>query len=67
MLDFQAKKLEEEIRPLQASQHELISVRDTLATEKGTLLAEVQRWRSRTNQLIDQCNKTDPEEHKRLM
>lgn len=28
---------------------------------------EVQRWNTRTNQLIEQYNKVDPEEYKKLL
>ena len=59
--------MEEEITPMQAAQRELVSERDALTAEKVALTAEVQRWRTRTNHLIEQCNKTDPEEHKRLL
>lgn len=64
---MQLTKLEETIRPLQGQIRELQSQRDALATDKTSVLGEVQRWKNRTNQLIEQSHKTDPEEHKRLM
>ncbi|KAH3695436.1 hypothetical protein DPMN_082895, partial [Dreissena polymorpha] len=60
-------KLEEIIRPLQADIRDLQSQRDALTTDKMSLNAEMERWKARTNQLIEQSHKTDPEEHKRLM
>lgn len=64
---LQLTKLEETIRPLQGQIRELQSQRDALATDKTSILGEVDRWKNRTNQLIEQSHKTDPEEHKRLM
>lgn len=66
-ISLQSKKLEEDINPLQAANRELVAERDALTTEKTALLGEVDRWRARTNHLIEQCNKTDPEEYKRLL
>lgn len=40
---------------------------DTLAAEKNALKTEVDRWKARTSHLIEQSNKSDPEEKKRLM
>ena len=64
---FQLKKLEEDIKPLQNEMREIESERDALRVEKKTVLAESERWKLRTNQLIEQAHKTDPEEHKKLM
>ena len=64
---LQNKKLEDEITPLQTCQREIKAECDALATERTALTAEVERWRARTNHLIEQCNKTDPEEHKLLL
>merc|ERR1719483_887871 len=60
-------QLETDIEPLQAKLRDLESTRDTLTVEKNTLQDEVNRWKNRTTNLIDQSHKTDPEEQKRLM
>ena len=64
---LQLKKLEEDIKPLQSEMREIESERDALRAEKKTILAESERWKLRTNQLIEQAHKTDPEEHKKLV
>ena len=64
---LQLKKLEEDIKPLQSEIRELQTQRDALTADKKTILAEAERWKVRTNQLIEQSHKTDPEEHKKLM
>lgn len=64
---FQLAKLEETIRPLQSEIRDLQSQRDALASDKKAIMGEADRWRNRTNQLIEQSHKTDPEEHKRLV
>ncbi|XP_052775789.1 nucleoprotein TPR-like isoform X2 [Mya arenaria] len=60
-------KLEETIRPLQSDMRDMQAQRDALAVEKKSLTAEMDRWKNRTNQLIEQSHKTDPEEHKKLL
>jgi len=61
------KILEEKIQPLQSDVRELQSQKDGLETDKNSVMAEMERWKTRTNHLIEQAHKTDPEEHKRLM
>ena len=63
----QLGKLEETIRPLQSDIRDLQSQRDALATDKKSLTVEMERWKTRTNQLIEQSHKTDPEERKRIL
>ncbi len=41
--------------------------KDSLLAEKAALRNEVERWNKRTSQLIEQYNKIDPEEYKRLL
>ncbi|KAL4235843.1 hypothetical protein ACF0H5_004232 [Mactra antiquata] len=60
-------KLEETIQPLQAEVRDLQSQKDALMIDKKSITSEVERWRNRTNQLIEQSHKTDPEELKRLI
>ena len=41
--------------------------KNALVAEKTALRSEVQRWNTRTNQLIEQYNEVDPEDYKRLL
>ncbi|BFY99561.1 hypothetical protein BsWGS_02600 [Bradybaena similaris] len=66
-LESKIRKLESEIEPLQKGFRELESQKDTLTVERNVLQEEVNRWKNRTSNLIEQSNKTDPEEHKRLI
>ncbi|XP_055956661.1 nucleoprotein TPR isoform X2 [Patella vulgata] len=66
-LEAKVKKMEDNINPLQATIRNLETQKGLLAGEKQALESEVTRWKSRTNQLIEKCNKTDPEEQKKLM
>ena len=62
----QVCKLEADIEPLQEQNRSLTAERDALSTDKISLTIEVTRWKQRTNHLIEQCNRADPEEQKRL-
>ena len=53
--------------PLKQEITELESQIDCLVSEKKLLQEEVDRWKTRTNQLIEQSKKIDPEDMKRLM
>lgn len=64
---LQLNTLEEKIQPLQAEVRELQSQKEALEVDKKSIMAELERWKTRTNQLIEQSHKTDPEEHKRLV
>lgn len=64
---IQVKKLEDDIQPLQSNIRELNGQKDTLTIEKNNLTGEVERWKARTSRLIEQCNKSDPEEHRRIV
>ncbi|XP_028412966.1 nucleoprotein TPR-like isoform X2 [Dendronephthya gigantea] len=65
--EAQAKRLESDINPLKQSIKNLTAQKDMLVGEKTGLRSEIQRWRSRVNQLIEQCkNQIDPEEMKKL-
>jgi FtsZ-binding cell division protein ZapB len=61
------KKLEGDINPMMQTVRDRQVTIDTLAAEKNALKNEVDRWRSRTNHLIEQANRSDPEEKKKLM
>ena len=63
---FQVEKLQGEIRPMQSRLGDLVKEQEALQTEKAGLEAELARWKARTTRLIEQCNKADPEEIKRL-
>jgi len=60
-------QLEEELNPLRETRNYLQSQYEVLEVERNSLQAEVQRWKARTNHLIEQCNKSDPEEFKRML
>lgn len=63
---FQNKSIESELEPLHMKARDLEAQREALTTEKTALEMEVARWKMRTTHLIEQCNKADPEEIKRL-
>lgn len=64
---FQVQQLEKDIVPIQGQNRELSAKLDTITAERNALTAEVNKWKLRTNHLIEQCNKVDPDEHKKLM
>ena len=66
-LEEKALESEKQIQSLQETQHSLIAQKDSLLAEKVALKNEVERWNARTNQLIEQYNKIDPEEYKKLV
>ena len=49
------------------TQRQLSAQKDSLLAEKAALRNEVERWNKRTSQLIEQYNKIDPEEYKKLL
>lgn len=55
------------IQALRDAQQSLSSQKDALLVEKVALKKEVDRWNQRTNQLIEQYNKIDPEEYRQLV
>lgn len=61
------RKLEADISPLQAQLRELTAQKEAVELEKDSLAGEVERWKSRTHHLVEQSNKTDPEEHRKLV
>ena len=67
LLKEKHKKDEQQIQSLLESQRLLTSQKDSLLAEKVALKHEVERWNTRTNQLIEQYNKIDPEEYKQLV
>ena len=66
-LEEKALDNEKLIQSLQETQHSLTAQKDSLLAEKVALKNEVERWNARTNQLIEQYNKIDPEEYKELV
>ncbi|XP_064604367.1 nucleoprotein TPR-like [Liolophura sinensis] len=66
-LEVKTKTMEDQIAPLQKANRELQAQCDALVAEKSILQGEVDRWKNRTNHLIEQCNKADPEEQNRLL
>ncbi|XP_041357517.1 nucleoprotein TPR-like [Gigantopelta aegis] len=65
--ETKVKKLEADIALYQTTIRTLQAQRDTLVSEKSSLMNEVDRWKLRTNHLIEQSHKADPEEHKRVL
>ena len=53
--------------PLRETCEDMTNQRDSLTKELEILRTEADRWKTRTNHLIEQCNKFDPEEHKKTM
>ena len=64
---FQVSTLETSIDPLQASLRDLTTEKEALVIERDSLKNEVDRWKSRANHLIEQANRTDPDEQKKIM
>lgn len=60
-------KLEDELSPLQDILRDVTAQKEALLAEKDALMGELERWKSRTNLLVEQSNKSDPEEHRKLM
>lgn len=58
--------LEEQIAPLQETNHELNNKAEAMQTENITLREEAKRWRQRANMLIEKSNRTSPEDWKKL-
>ncbi|XP_062610005.1 nucleoprotein TPR-like [Saccostrea cucullata] len=54
------------VNPLQASIRDLTAEKEALMIE-NTLKSEVDRWKSRANHLIEQANRTDPDEHRKIL
>ena len=59
--------MEERIKPLQEEIRNAMAQKEAAQNDSKAAFGEVERWKTRTNQLIEQSHKTDPEEHKRLM
>ena len=66
-LEGKCQELGEQLKPLREANRSLVGQKDTLLAEKAALKNEVARWSERTTQLIEQYNKVDPEEYKRLL
>ncbi|XP_052073511.1 nucleoprotein TPR-like isoform X6 [Mytilus californianus] len=66
-LEAKVNKLERDINPMMQTIRDKQVIIDTLAAEKNALKTEVDRWKARTSHLIEQSNKSDPEEKKRLI
>lgn len=63
----QVSTLEESINPLQSSIRDLTAEKEAVVIERDSLKNEVDRWKSRANHLIEQANRTDPDEQKKIM
>ncbi|CAH1255215.1 TPR [Branchiostoma lanceolatum] len=60
------QQLQKDIEPLQENNRKLSTMNGSLQAENTMLKKDVDRWTARTRQLIEQSNKADPEEIKRL-
>ncbi|XP_078317960.1 uncharacterized protein LOC111118796 isoform X2 [Crassostrea virginica] len=66
-LEAKVSTLETSIDPLQASLRDLTTEKEALVIERDSLKNEVDRWKSRANHLIEQANRTDPDEQKKII
>ena len=66
-LEEDCQRLATQMQALKETQRGLVAQKDSLLAEKAALRNEVDRWNTRTNQLIEQYNKIDPEEYKQLL
>ncbi|XP_061166094.1 nucleoprotein TPR-like [Saccostrea echinata] len=66
-LEAKVSNLEASVNPLQASIRDLTAEKEALLIERNTLKNEVDRWKSRANHLIEQANRTDPDEHRKIL
>ena len=53
--------------PLRETASELGAQRDALQHELELLQSELERWQARCTQLIEQCNRNDPEQLKKAL
>ncbi|XP_064626009.1 nucleoprotein TPR-like [Lineus longissimus] len=67
--EFEAKvqKLEDDIQSLKETNRNLTAQKTGVAAEKISLQGEVERWKQRVSNMIEQSNKADPEERKKLI
>ena len=61
------QSLDGDLTLLQASNRDLAATKGTLEMENTALQAEIEQWKVHTNYLIEQYNKINPEEMKRLV
>ncbi|XP_071964047.1 nucleoprotein TPR-like isoform X2 [Antedon mediterranea] len=66
-MQAKVEKLESDIAPIQEANRDLSVQKESLLAEKTALTTEVNRWKQRTNHLIEKTNMTDPEEQKKLI
>lgn len=60
------RDLESRLEPLQTELRAKVAQAEVLQGDVGFLRGEVQRWQQRTNQLLEQSSRTDPEAFRRL-
>ncbi|CAN8009714.1 unnamed protein product, partial [Ixodes pacificus] len=65
-LQAKVRDLECRLEPLQAELRAKVAQAEVLQGDVGFLRGEVQRWQQRTNQLLEQSSRTDPEAFRRL-
>ncbi|EEC00831.1 conserved hypothetical protein [Ixodes scapularis] len=65
-LQAKVRDLESRLEPLQTELRAKVAQAEVLQGDVGFLRGEVQRWQQRTNQLLEQSSRTDPEAFRRL-
>ncbi|XP_037570837.1 nucleoprotein TPR-like isoform X2 [Dermacentor silvarum] len=65
-LEERCAQLERELGPLREEVRSRAAQAEALQADVGFLRTEVQRWQQRTNQLLEQSSRTDPEAFRKL-
>lgn len=65
-LEERCAQLERELGPLRDEVRTRVAQAEALQADVGFLRTEVQRWQQRTNQLLEQSSRTDPEAFRKL-
>ncbi|XP_077490306.1 nuclear basket protein megator isoform X2 [Amblyomma americanum] len=65
-LEERCAALERELGPLREEARNRAAQAETLQADAAFLRTEVQRWQQRTNQLLEQSSRTDPEAFRKL-
>uniref|UniRef100_A0A131YI98 Nucleoprotein TPR n=1 Tax=Rhipicephalus appendiculatus TaxID=34631 RepID=A0A131YI98_RHIAP len=65
-LEERCAQLERELGPLRDEVRTRVAQAEALQADAGFLRTEVQRWQQRTNQLLEQSSRTDPEAFRKL-
>ncbi|CAH1773591.1 unnamed protein product, partial [Owenia fusiformis] len=66
-IESKIQTLESKLSPLEETNRHLTGQNEAIQIENENLRGEVERWKARTNTLVEQSMKSDPEEHKKLV